>query len=252
MVHVDVSDLYKSRYILLWSVLSFKAGLLNSAGFLIAGSFVSHVTGFGTQIGIGLLHSHYDFSIELLVIPITFIGGAVLTSLVLEKEYSKHRIPPYPIIQLSITLLLGMISVSFWLGIFDVKTLNGEEENTIFFIGLLCLVCGLKNGLTTWATQGKIRTTHLTGLSTDIGLHLPKLFLPEGSPSRYPEPRKVTYVRLVILLSFSIGACLSAVLIPLIDYRIFYIALAISAVLCVVSFAHRRQVPPLQVSKTSS
>jgi hypothetical protein len=40
-------------------------------------SFVSHVTGFGTQIGIALLHNHYDFSIELLVIPITFNGGAV-------------------------------------------------------------------------------------------------------------------------------------------------------------------------------
>jgi len=253
MVHVDVSDIYKSRYILLWSVLSFKAGLLNSAGFLIAGSFVSHVTGFGTQIGIAVLHNNYDFSIELLVIPLTFIGGAVLASLVLEREYSKHRIPPYPIIQLLITFLLGIISVAFFLGIFDVKTFNAEEENedtTILFIGLLCLVCGLKNGLTTWATQGKIRTTHLTGLSTDIGLHLPKLFRPEGSPSRYPEPKKVTYVRLVILLAFSIGACLSAVLVPVIDYKIFYIALAISAVLCVVSFVHRRQVPSLQISQT--
>ena len=250
MVHVDLSDIYKIKYILLWSLLSFKAGLLNSAGFLIVGSFVAHVTGFGTQIGIELVHSDYIFSIELLIIPIAFIGGAVLTSLVLDTAYSKGTIPPYPIIQLLITLLLGIISVCFSIGIFDITTLNAQHERAVFFIGLLCLTCGLKNGLTTWATQGKIRTTHLTGLSTDIGLHLPKIFRSEGSNSRYPEPRKVTYVRLVILLAFSSGACLSAVLIPRIGYELFYIAFAISTVLCTISFIHRSQVRLLPTSKT--
>ena len=252
MIHVDISDIYKIKYILLWSLLSFKAGLLNSAGFLIVGSFVSHVTGFGTQIGIELVHSDYIFSVELLVIPIAFIGGAVLTSLVLDKAYSKGKIPPYPIIQLLITLLLGIISVCFSMGIFDITTLNAQHERTIFFIGLLCLTCGLKNGLTTWATQGKIRTTHLTGLSTDIGLHLPKIFRPEGSTSRYPEPRKVSYVRIVILLSFSSGACLSAILIPIIGYELFYIAFAISTVLFTVSVIHRSQVRLPPVSNTPS
>jgi hypothetical protein len=102
-------------------------------------------------------------------------------------------------------------------------------------------VCGLKNGLTTWASHGKIRTTHITGLSTDIGLHLQKIFRPEGSNSRYPEPRKVTYVRIATLVSFSIGSSISAVLIPTISYKIFYISFLISVLLSVISIMHRRK-----------
>lgn len=46
----------------------------------------------------------------------------------------------------------------------------------LMMIALLCLICGLKNSLVTWITKGKVRVTHLTGLSTDIGLNLLKTF----------------------------------------------------------------------------
>jgi uncharacterized membrane protein YoaK (UPF0700 family) len=221
------------------ALLSFKAGLLNAAGFLIAGSYVSHVTGFGTQIGLALGHSDYTFGIELLVIPASFIGGALITSLILDKNYSKDRVPNYPAVQLLITSLIGLISVCFMTGFLKVDALAGRGEGSIFLIALLCLICGLKNGLTTWASHGKIRTTHITGLSTDIGLHLQKLFRVEGSNSRYPEPKKVNYVRIATLVSFTIGSCLSAVLIPTIGFKIFYISFLISATLSTISVVHR-------------
>ncbi|MDH4468092.1 MAG: YoaK family protein [Bacteriovoracaceae bacterium] len=242
MLHVEVSDLYKKRYSMLWSVLSFKAGMINTAGFLIAGSYVSHVTGFGTQVGIALGHSDYSFGLELLVIPISFISGGVITSLILDKNYDKKKIPNYPLVQFLITFLLGIVSLFFYLEILDVKSIASNNENTIIAIGLLCLICGLKNGLTTWASHGKIRTTHLTGLSTDIGLHLPKMFYEKGSTlkSRYPESAKVNYVRLITLMSFSLGAFLAAILIPSIGYKIFYLIFFISLALFSISFFHRR------------
>jgi uncharacterized membrane protein YoaK (UPF0700 family) len=241
MVHVDIKDLYKKEYALLWSILSFKAGLINASGFLIAGSFVSHVTGFGTQVGLALGHDQLRFGIELLVIPLAFIAGAVLTSLILDKNYSQNTIPNYPLVQSLITVLLGITALLFSLGIFESESPLIHDERSIFLIGLLCLICGLKNGLTTWATYGKIRTTHLTGLSTDIGLHLPKIFQPDGSTSRFPEPKRITYIRILTFLSFSIGSCLAAFLIPMIGYRIFYLAFAISAVLLIISIGHRNR-----------
>jgi uncharacterized membrane protein YoaK (UPF0700 family) len=247
MVHVELENLYKKEYALLWAILSFKAGLINAAGFLITGSYVSHVTGFGTQIGLAWGHEDYTIGLELLVIPIAFIGGAIITSLVLDRNYSKDKVPNYPIVQLLITALIGLISICFMIGFFQIDTLAGKSENSIFLIGLLCLVCGLKNGLTTWASHGKIRTTHITGLSTDIGLHLKKIFQPEGSNSRYPEPRKVTYVRISTLVSFSIGSSISALLIPTINYKIFYISFLISVLLSSISIIHRRKT----ISKTN-
>ena len=240
MVHVELKDLYKKQYTILWAILSFKAGLLNAAGFLIAGSYVSHVTGFGTQIGLAVGHRDYTFGIELLVVPVAFICGALITSLVLDRNYSQQKVPHYPIVQLLIMALIGFIAICFMTGYFKTDIVAGRSKNSIFLVGILCLVCGLKNGLTTWATHGKIRTTHITGLATDIGLHLQKIFRPEDSVSRYPQPRKVTYVRIATLVSFSMGSAISAVLIPIIGYKIFYIAFLISAVLSSISVIHRR------------
>ena len=244
MLHVEVSDLYKKRYSMLWSVLSFKAGMINTAGFLIAGSYVSHVTGFGTQAGIALGHHDFSFGLELLVIPIAFISGGVITSLLLDKNYDKKNIPNYPLVQFLITFLLGLISLFFYFEIVDEKTIANSHENSIITIGLLCLICGLKNGLTTWASHGKIRTTHLTGLSTDIGLHLPKMFYRKDKAInfRYPESTRVNYVRLITLVSFSIGAFIAALLIPFIGFKIFYLIFFISFVLFSISLLHRRHV----------
>ncbi len=242
MVHVEVKDLYNKEYTLLWSILSFKAGLLNAAGFLLAGSYVSHVTGFGTQIGLAFGLQNFTFGLELLIIPIGFISGALITSLILDSKYNKLEVPNYPIVQFMITFLLGIICLGFEFKIFTTHPILDQSKNTIYLIGLLCFICGLKNALTTWATHGKVRTTHLTGLSTDIGLHLQKLFKPEGSNSRYPEPRKVTYVRIATLISFSIGSCISAILIQQVGYKIFYISFSISVLLLAISILHRNQI----------
>ncbi len=248
MIHVEVKDLYKKRYVALWSLLSFKAGLLNAAGFLIAGSFVSHVTGFGTQIGLAIGHDEIKFGAELLVIPVSFIFGALVTALVLDRNYSNDKIPNYPIVQILITGVIGLISLLFSIEFFQVATLGGAGDKSVELIGLLCFACGLKNGLTTWASHGKIRTTHITGLSTDIGLHLPKIFQKEGAVSRYPEARKVTYVRLITLVSFSVGSCMSALLIPAVGHKIFYVSFALSVVLALISILHRRDILKPKVS----
>lgn len=241
MVHVELKDIYRKEYTLLWVLLSFKAGLLNAAGFLIAGSYVSHITGFGTQIGLALGHREYTFGAELLVIPIAFIGGALFTSLVLDVNYSKDKVPHYPVVQLAITSLIGLISIGFATGFFRPDIVASHSESSVILIGMLCFVCGIKNALTTWASHGKIRTTHITGLSTDIGLHLPKIFRPSGASSRYPESRAVTYVRIATLISFSIGSCMAAMLIPTVGHGVFYISFVISAILSVISIVHRRK-----------
>jgi uncharacterized membrane protein YoaK (UPF0700 family) len=241
MIHVDAKDLYKTEYALLWCILSFKAGFLNAAGFLITGSYVSHVSGFGTQVGIALGHSEYDFGIELLTIPFAFIAGGILTSFILDRKSSKELIPNFPIVQMLITFLIGLIAALFSAGFFSDDRRANDNWRTLILIGLLCFVCGLKNAMTTWASRGKIRSTHLTGLATDVGLHLPKIFRPDGYDSRLPESKRVNHVRLMTLMSFSIGSGISALLMPVIGYKVFYLAFAISAGLTIFSIFHRRE-----------
>lgn len=235
MIHCNLKDLYKKKLVLLWMLLAFKAGFLNAAGFLATGRFVSHVTGFGTQMGVSLAHEDYYFGIELLIIPLAFILGSSIPAWILERNYDEKKIPPYPAVQFLITMLLGAIfflGTSGWFGEF---TTASDDLHDVILIGLLCLVCGMKNGLTTWATHGKIRTTHLTGLATDMGLHLPKLFR-GGQQGRFPEARRVNTVRLATFVSFTIGSLMAAFIFPKFNYYGFIFPFILSVGLLAISF----------------
>ena len=239
MIHVDVKNLYDKPYTYLWSVLSFKAGFINSTGFLLTGSYVSHVTGFGSQIGISLGLNDYIFlGFELLLIPICFILGSFIASLVLDYQYDNNKIAPYPKVQFLITFLLGSLAFVSNNSYLSEQFQFIHNDKNILLIAILCLICGLKNGLTTWATHGKIRTTHLTGLSTDIGLHLTKLIKSYHQKCRFPERRKVNFTRILTFASFSFGAFLAAVLYNQLGTHLLTLAFVISAGLLMISITN--------------
>lgn len=240
MIHSEtVNEVYTKRSSALWLLSAFKAGFINSAGFLITGKFVSHVTGFGTQVGIALGHHEYFFGAELLIIPISFIMGGVVTSFVLDRQYGPGETPPYWKIQ---TLITGLLIFLILLGeswlISDKVPFDADENyNMLEFsiIGLLCFICGLKNSLVTWSTFGRIRVTHLTGLSTDIGLHLLRTLGYKQASPRFQENRFVNVLRILTFVFFSFGALISAMLYPMIGFKGFLIPLVISVTMSLIS-----------------
>lgn len=246
MIHLrDLSDVYRPRYMWIWWLSAFKAGFINSAGFLVTGSYVSHVTGFGTQVGIALGHRDYFFGIELLVIPFAFIMGGVVTSLILDYGKKSKEPPPYFLVQGLITGIIGLVLIMgesrFGSLVPEVPhpTQYGYFEFTI--ITLLCFVCGLLNSLVAWITGGKIRVTHLTGLSTDIGLNFLKMIPSKNNPYFVEAEQRANFVRVFIFIFFSIGACSSALILPQLGYNGFSIILFISVLLTVVAFRDRRR-----------
>jgi len=252
LIYLDnVADVFKPRHVLIWLVSAFKAGFINSAGFLATGKFVSHVTGFGTQMGIAVGHEDYFFGVELLVIPLFFILGGVITSFILDQNYKRKECPPFFIIQGLITLMIGLViyageGMEFNNTPFDID--NKYSVLELFILSSLCFICGLKNSLVTWATFGKIRVTHLTGLSTDIGLNLIRSFKKNYPHPRMKESRIVNFVRIMTLISFSVGAVASAIIIPKIGYKGFLVVFFISLIMTLISirdFRARSKMPLL-------
>jgi uncharacterized membrane protein YoaK (UPF0700 family) len=224
MIHIEnVSDVFKNQYIPVWLVSAFKAGFINSAGFLITGKFVSHITGFGTHAGIAIGHEDFFFGAEILFIPVFFILGGIVT---------------YFQVQALITFMIAVVILAGELGL--KKGISFDADNNynlleFFICSTLCFVCGLKNGLITWATYGKVRVSHLTGTATDIGLNFIRSFNKNQPAPRFKENKKVNGVRIMILLSFILGAVISAVTIPMIGYKGFLIVLAISVLMTMIS-----------------
>ncbi len=247
MIHLNnMSDIHTPRYVWVWLLSAFKAGFINSAGFLVTGSFVSHVTGFGTQVGIALGHEDLFFGAEILIIPISFIFGGVVTSFVLDRDKTSTTPPPYFIIQGLITLVIALVLIigESRFGNFSPDTPHPAHYGIFEFtvITLLCFVCGLMNSLIAWTTKGRVRVTHLTGLSTDIGLNFLKM-IPVANNRYYDETEKTSnLVRIFTFVSFSIGACSSALIFPVIGYKGFFIVMTLSLVLTLIAFLDRRRI----------
>ena len=240
MIHLEnASEVFLPKNIWVWLVAAFKAGFINSAGFLASGMFVSHMTGFGTQAGIALGTENYFFSIELLIIPFFFVLGGVTTSLILDRNYNENETPPYWLVQGLITLLIGGVLLLGTEHSFRGIQEFGIEEFVL--MAILCMVCGLKNSLVSWSTFGRVKVTHLTGISTDIGLQLVRSFYPKQPAPRGRESRVVNISRFLTLVSFTAGAGISAVLFPSLEFKVFYIVFVISLLMTIYSCYHARQ-----------
>ena len=77
---------------------------------------------------------------------------------------------------------------------------------------LLCYIMGLQNAVITKISQARIRTTHLTGLITDLGIELGKLLYVNRHPDMAPvqADRKRLKVHAQLVASFLVGGVAGA------------------------------------------
>jgi uncharacterized membrane protein YoaK (UPF0700 family) len=210
----------------------------------MTGEFVSHVTGFGTRVGITMGHDDFLFGFELLLIPVSFILGAIVTSFILDKK-DDCQSPSYHKVQALYAVIIGVILMIGYVGLIDYTSSFGTDNRytpfEIFTLFLLCFVCGLKNGLVAWTTYGKIRVTHLTGLSTDIGLNFIRMFKPDRLSERFKEPSYVNVIRIMILLSFSCGAFVSAIIFPYLGFEGLWFPFVTAVILTLLAYFDYRR-----------
>jgi uncharacterized membrane protein YoaK (UPF0700 family) len=122
------------------------AGTVNAIAFHAIGSFVSHQTGSFSRVGFG------DMDALLLVASFVF-GALVCGSLV--SHNGNMRVPLY-----DICLIIQA-------GLLVATTFLAEHWVARY---LAAVSCGLQNGLATHWGGAVVRTTHVTGLFTDVGL----------------------------------------------------------------------------------
>ncbi|MBP8792070.1 MAG: DUF1275 domain-containing protein, partial [Lutibacter sp.] len=125
----------------------------------------------------------------------SFLFGSFLSSFLIEKfkESSKLNVFVVPtIIESFIFISIAIISNLF----------NIEYPNLI--VCLLLFSMGLQNSFVTKISNTIVRTTHLTGLFTDLGIELSQLFFPEAHPHR-EKIKSTIKLRIFIICSFFLG-----------------------------------------------
>ncbi len=150
------------------TLLAFIAGIVNSAAFMEFGTFVSHISGHATRAAVeftkGLRLSAYIFLLETLA----FILGAFVTAILLRGHTAASKEVKYtgPVLVeagllLSFLFLNSTHAIGFlrW-GDMSLSTL------------LLAFAMGMQNALLRQSSGAILRTTHMTGVATDLGFEL--------------------------------------------------------------------------------
>jgi uncharacterized membrane protein YoaK (UPF0700 family) len=150
-------------------LLAFVAGALNAGGFLAIGQYTSHMTGIVSSAADNLVLGNIALAVTAALSLLSFIAGAATTALLVNysKRGSGKNVYAAPLkIEAVLLLVFGLVGA----------TLQPHEIIGISLTAiLLCYMMGLQNALVTKISNAEIRTTHVTGLVTDIGIELGKL-----------------------------------------------------------------------------
>lgn len=165
--------------------LALVAGFVNSSGFLLIGTFTSHVTGnVGRLSQDVVLHDGHAAVLALLMV-IAFFVGALFASMAIEAGLLGRRVYA--------ALLLG--EAGLLLGFFLVTRLFPSSSPRVHDAKalVLCAAMGLQNSLVTRLSGAVVRTTHLTGVITDLGIEAARWF-------RYSRARvaEASHLRLTV------------------------------------------------------
>ena len=234
MIYDNQSISYRSREnIAAWMLMAFQAGALNIGGFMACHRFVSHVTGFATFFGHELSQFHLATALSMLTAPIFFLLGCFFSGLLVDIRIQQKKKPRYYVvfgIVFFLVALVWLLGLSGFFGVFGEDFLLARDYT---LLALLCFICGLQNGTVTTASRSVLRTTHLTGLTTDLGIGLARLLQRKKINSSVDIPNEIfsNFFRLGIILSFTFGSALGALLFSQYAYNGFLLPVFTAAVL---------------------
>lgn len=150
-------------------ILTLVAGALNAGGFLAIGQYTSHMTGMVSAFADQVVLRNFAFAGIAAMSWLAFVSGAAATALIvnyLRRANVRHVYAAPLLIEATLILVFGAFG----------GTLKKHElVDVSFAVIILCFTMGLQNALITKVSRAEIRTTHLTGLTTDLGIELGKL-----------------------------------------------------------------------------
>ena len=150
--------------------LAFVAGATNAGGFLAVKQYTSHMSGIVSAIADQTALGDVRLVLAGVGSLVSFLVGAgcsaVLVNWGRRRGLQSQFVLPL-LVEAVLLLLFGLLGshLALWEAFFMPVT-----------VILLCFIMGLQNAMITKLSGAEIRTTHMTGIVTDLGIELGKLF----------------------------------------------------------------------------
>jgi uncharacterized membrane protein YoaK (UPF0700 family) len=184
------------------SLLSFVAGVVNIAGFLAVHTLTTNVTGHFAYFIDEVFKLNLSQGLNYFMYILFFFLGSFISNLLVEYVSTRNERLIYRIPIILESMLL------FAIALFG-QYLILHAPNVLACSLLFAM--GIQNSLVTSISNATVRTTHLTGLFTDLGIELSQLFfykLPHEKEKLYSSIK----LRLTIISFFFLGGLLGGIL----------------------------------------
>jgi len=188
--------------------LAFVAGATNAGAFLAVKQYTSHMTGIVSSMADNLVLGDVALVLSALGGLLSFVAGAATSAILVNYARRRQLQSEYAfplVLEAALLLCFGLLGarLSSIEGLFVPATVT-----------LLCFIMGLQNAVISKLSNAEIRTTHVTGIVTDIGIELGKLVY-WNRPATPGQPdvlasRPRLRVLSIMLLSFFGGGVLGA------------------------------------------
>lgn len=149
--------------------LAFVAGATNAGGYLAVAQYTSHMTGIVSTAADNLALGNITLVLAAFGSLLSFMAGAACSAVMINWArrrglHSQYACPL--VVEAALLMVFGLIggNLDHHMGLFVSAT-----------VMLLCFIMGLQNAMITKLSKAEIRTTHVTGMVTDIGIELGKL-----------------------------------------------------------------------------
>jgi uncharacterized membrane protein YoaK (UPF0700 family) len=222
---VPSAEVLAGRNIGSWTALAFGAGFVNAAAFLACQRFVTHITGILTHAGVD--EGRWTLFAEYLAVLFSFVFGA-MTAVILLDGRRLRGLPSLPWVPLcTVAVLLGGCAAAGHLGLFGEFGAEVESRRDFILLWVLAFAMGLQNASVANATGSLVRTTHMTGPATDLGVALAFLLLRDTSPDTRYAAHRTVILRGSKIVAFIGGAVGAALVVPHLAFLSFLIPAAI-------------------------
>lgn len=151
-------------------LLAFNAGAVNAGGFLVLHMYTSHMTGFASQLADGLVLANAKLLLNALGAVLAFTAGAAVCAVLVNwgRQQRLHSVYALPV------MLEALMMFPF--GLMGAATLAWSTPFAVpITVLLLSFIMGLQNAVGSKTSGGSVRTTHMTGNITDLGMELGKM-----------------------------------------------------------------------------
>lgn len=187
------------------ALLSIVAGVVNIVGVLSFKTLTTNVTGHFAFFSEELFSNHYGLAFLSIIYVISFFLGAFLANTTMEMTSRGAAHYSY-MLPLSIEIIL-LVLVAF-----------SPADYAVVLSCVLLMAMGLQNALVTKISGSVVRTTHLTGLFTDLGIELSQMIFYKKINERKRLKRAVL-LKAIIIGGFFCGGILGALMYGWFDRR---------------------------------